>query len=118
MYEFDAYSNDELRTILQENGDKQYDLEREYVRMNSDEEECMQSLKADRSALETLSVGWTGKDAEKYISEAIEENERFRKQYIQAFSTERDNLLEKQKSLQMEEQSILETIASRSDEEQ
>ena len=44
MYEFDTYSNDELRTVLQENGDKQYDLEREYIRMNSDEEECMQSL--------------------------------------------------------------------------
>lgn len=118
MYEFDTYSNDELRTVLQENGDKQYDLEREYIRMNSDEEECMQSLKADRSALETLSVGWTGKDAEKYISEAIEENERFRKQYMQAFSSERDNLIEKQKSLQMEEQSILDTIANRNDEEQ
>ena len=64
MYEFDAYSNDELRTVLQENSDKQYDLEREYVRMNSDEAECMQSLKADRSALEALSVGWTGKDAD------------------------------------------------------
>lgn len=118
MFEFDSYSNDELRSLLQENSDKQYELERENMRMQSDEEQCMQSLKADRSALETLSVGWTGKDAEKYISEAIEENERFRKQYIQAFSAERDNLLEKQKSLQMEEQSILETIANRSDEEQ
>lgn len=118
MFEFDSYSNDELRSLLQENSDKQYELERENMRMQSDEEQCMQSLKADRSALEALSVGWTGKDAEKYISEALEENEMFRKQYMQAFSSERDNLIEKQKSLQMEEQSILDTIANRSDEEQ
>lgn len=117
MIDFESCSSDELKSLLRENSDLQDEIEQDNKRVNSYEEQCMQSLKAERNALESLSVGWTGKDAEKYISEAIEENEMFRKQYIQAFSAERDRLLDKQKSLQAEEQYILETIANRSDEE-
>lgn len=117
MTEFDSISQNELRSLIQDNIDLQYEVERDLCRLNSDEKNCIQSLKEDRMALEALSEGWAGEDAERYILQSVDENERLYKKYMQVFSDEKDLLYEKKKRLQTEEQSILEAMANRGNRE-
>ena len=112
MAEFDDYSIDELRSLLQKNRDSQYEISNNLKRISSYEEEYIQMLQEDYKDLDFLYGDWTGEAAEKFILQAKEGNEVIRRQFLYAFSQEQDRLHYERKRLQMEEEDILVSIAN------
>ena len=102
----DGCAYGELVMLLRENRDSQDDLEQRLKLIESGEEKISRIIQEGIIAVERLSIGWTGEDAEKYITETLEDDELFRKQFDQVFSQEKNMLLDKLRRLQREERDI------------
>lgn len=114
---YDDFTHEELQEKLKENLAQQSARENDINLLETAEEDCMRMLHEDRIATESLHSGWTGEDAEKYISKALEENEHLQKQCVQAFSQEKDRLQSELKKLQTEAQDISDALDRKKTEE-
>ena len=111
------YTYDELQVYLKENEDKQNELENKISKLKLGEEDSFRMLKEDQKAIDLLHSGWTGENAEKYILQSRENNEMFQKQYLIAYSQEKERLQDELKSLRIEAQDISDAIMSKDNKE-
>ena len=114
---YDDYNYDELQTLMKKNSDLQDELGRNISKLILGEEENGRMLKEERKSISFLHSSWTGENAEKYILQAIENNEAFQKRYAQAFSQEKDQLQDELNRLRVEAQYISDAMKNKTKEE-
>ncbi len=111
-------SKKDLQQQLKHNSEAQIDIHRRLQQTDICEETLLQSLNIDSSESERLYCGWTGDAAKKYIQQVREENERFRRRYMDVFAQERERLHKEQNRLRFEEQDISDALIKQTDNDQ
>lgn len=108
----------ELQKQLKQNQARQEEISCEIERLHAKEEDWLSMFRADRDATERLHEGWQGPDAEKYISESLEENRRFQTKYMQAFEEAEDRLDHEMHQLRQEEKNLSDSMDESKSEKQ
>ncbi len=107
---YDNYTKDELKSLLNQNKENIDDLTRQIKNLENEQDEVYFALNQDDKRMEHLHSGWKGQKAERYINEVFESNDRFRKQFTQAFSEAREQLEQDKAQLFRNEQDIYDEI--------
>lgn len=107
----------ELQQYLRQNRAAQTEIAHQLKAMAAHEDDALKLLSADSRKLEAMFPGWTGEAADQHRLKVQEENEAFRRSYLNRFAQEHDRLDAVQKRLRIEEQKISDTMRKRSDEE-
>ena len=108
----------ELRKQLNKIQARQEEITGEIKRLHSDEEDWETLFRMDRSATERLHEGWQGPDADRYISETLEESRRFQTKYMRAFEEAEDRLNRERQQLLQEEKNLSDSMRKTKSEKQ
>ncbi len=100
----------ELQKQLKQNQTRQEEIARQIMRLHAEAEDWETLFRVDRGATERLYEGWQGPDADRYISESLEENRRFQTKYMQAYEEAEDRLNRERIQLRQEEKNLSESM--------
>ena len=114
---YDGCTLEELQMHFKNNKALQEAVEKKINALTLEEEDCIRMLKDDLKAIELLNAGWTGANAEKYVSWSLLENESLQKRVFQVISQEKECLHDELKRLCFESESISNLIEKATEKE-